>query len=201
MSDLQTNDQQAFTETFCQRCRNPECSRAQWSVDRFQTRIATQADRLLNPKNQIAQQDSSRYEGLSDFVDMAKQALTLEISARRNDWTIPGQPQPRSFMVSVESVKPELPKAVPEREELGDVVEPSTEEAGVSRASNVAFIPVLPNTPPPPPEGIMVDGGIPPASIPLPVAALTKPVDDWSPPKAAIKKVAPGAKIKLGGSS
>lgn len=181
MADLQTNDKEAFQQTFCQRCKNPECERAGWARDKFGERVSTQADRLLNPKIQITQAAGSRYEHLKDFMDMAKQAIQLEIADHRGDWTVPGESS-RAF--------------VPDFRGAPATSNPATPAPAPASPPNPVAIPEHKNTPPPPPEGIMVGGGMPPAS-PRP-AANPKVVDDWDP-KPVVLKITPGAKIKLGG--
>ena len=87
MQDLQTDDQSAFTETFCKRCRNHECTRAMWVKDRFSDRVATQPERFFNPN--LADPASSRYAHLKDFENVAHAVAQIEATNQRGDWTVP----------------------------------------------------------------------------------------------------------------
>lgn len=76
-----------FGSTFCARCRNSDCSRAGWSKDLFGSRVQYQEERLLSPTR--SDPSHPKYAQLADFVDMTQEALKLEISSRRGDWTTP----------------------------------------------------------------------------------------------------------------
>ena len=56
-----------FERTFCNQCKNRECVRAAWAFTKWDRRIQTQVDRLLLNPNIVAQKESSRWEGISDF--------------------------------------------------------------------------------------------------------------------------------------
>jgi len=84
---LQVSDQE-FESLFCVRCRNSDCTRANWGRDLFQSRVLTQEERLLNPQ----QVDPAGYEALADFANMFQEAMRLEVSDRKGDWTIPEIP-------------------------------------------------------------------------------------------------------------
>jgi hypothetical protein len=90
MSDLKTKDVAAFTETFCARCRQQGCGRAKWSGDKFGSRVANQVDRLFHSEQ--ADPTSSRYEHLQDFKNLFTEAMRLEISDQRGDWSVPDVP-------------------------------------------------------------------------------------------------------------
>lgn len=201
MADLKTTEQDAFKATFCDRCRNTECQHAKWAGDKFAKRISSQEERLLNPKNQIAQA-GTRYEEIKDFVDSTRQAIRLEIVNRRGDWAVPGEmaqldPMPANFRTSAPE-PPEPPAPVPEGKPEAPE-EPPPEEATPEPELDERPLPVLPptrNTPPPPPQGLVVGEG----PVPVTKQAPPPPKEDWTPkPSDNIRKVLPGAKIKMGG--
>lgn len=78
-----------FQQTFCQRCRNPDCDLAAWGTGLFDRRVATQAERLLNP--QQADPRLPKYARIveTEFPSMMREAMMLEIADRRGDWEVP----------------------------------------------------------------------------------------------------------------
>lgn len=88
---LEISSPKEFMEVMCRRCRQPECTHAGWSKDLFSLRVEHQADRLLNPVQ--ADPRLPRYARITgvDFKDMLHQAIRLEISERRGDWTPPDE--------------------------------------------------------------------------------------------------------------
>ena len=177
-----------FNEFYCKRCRQPECERAQWSRDNFAQRVATQAERMLHPQNQIRVTDTPKYAMLTDFVDMAREAVRLEISDRRGDWNVPEDRHPLQVIQPAEMIlNPAEPPELPEEEPP----EPPKEEPLPPIPEPVLPHPPTGNTQAPPAEGIMI-GGLPIPSKPLPVQ------DTWEI-KPVVQTVAPGARIKLGG--
>ena len=78
-----------FSQVFCHRCRNAQCSLAGWAGDLFGKRVQTQADRLLNPVQ--ANPKLPKYAQITgtDFEDMLDHAMQLEIADQRGDWVIP----------------------------------------------------------------------------------------------------------------
>jgi hypothetical protein len=78
-----------FEQTFCQRCRNPDCDLAAWGSSKFDQRVATQAERLLNP--QQADPRLPKYARIvqADFQSMMREAMMLEIADQRGDWEVP----------------------------------------------------------------------------------------------------------------
>lgn len=70
-----------FESLFCQRCRNTECKRAGWSTSSFDDRISSQVERLLLNPNIARQEESSRWEGISNFVAITEEeSQSWEIS-------------------------------------------------------------------------------------------------------------------------
>lgn len=78
-----------FRELFCVRCRNPGCEAAGWSKDHFGRRVATQADRLLNPLRADPRLPKYAQVTAEDFADMLAQAVRYEVASRRGDWDVP----------------------------------------------------------------------------------------------------------------
>lgn len=79
-----------FKRVFCQRCRNPECSNSAVGQSRWVNRMETQVDLLLdNPL--FADPDDPRFKALRelDFASAVREAVALEVSSRKGDWTIP----------------------------------------------------------------------------------------------------------------
>jgi hypothetical protein len=74
-----------FERTFCNQCKNRECVRAGWAFTKWDKRILTQADRLLVNPNIVAQNESSRWEGVSDFK-LFNEPQKIEI------WGVPEKP-------------------------------------------------------------------------------------------------------------
>jgi hypothetical protein len=202
MEDLKTRDVRGFQDTFCQRCKNPECVHAKWSKDKFSHRVAQQVDRLLHAPT-VQQSDMPKYAQIADFLDASREALRLELSSRRNDWTVPEENP--TILVPLGLHRPPEPdpeavlmaetKAIAEAERPPPVVAdeiPLPPPAPV----NPATTPSTPvgNVPPPPPEGVMVGGGPPP---PPRTVKPPDPVDTWEI-KPTVQKVQKGARIQLG---
>lgn len=86
-------DPKTFQETWCARCRRPECDLAVYAkIDPMAQRNATwrqrffgapQADLTIPKFAQIAQ---------LDFPNLLQKAMKLEISERRGDWSVPEIP-------------------------------------------------------------------------------------------------------------
>ena len=209
MSDLKTTDQKAFTETFCERCRQTGCERAKWSGDKFGSRVANQADRMLRPEQ--ADPNSSRYEGLKNFVDAFQQAMTMEMADRRGDWNVPTVPD-FSNPVSLPSQTKPMPFAMPQDRSLvvaddldtldAEIVvqeppqpalqAPQGEPATVAPVIRADTVQVKTGNTYMPAGGIMLGGPVAPTPA--------KPTHDpWAVPVGNGQIVKPGAKIKMGG--
>lgn len=79
-----------FTSMFCNQCMNQDCSRSAATGTRWFRRVSTQEDRLfINPK--FADPNDPNYREIAnlDFRSALREALALEISDRRGDWSIP----------------------------------------------------------------------------------------------------------------
>ena len=79
-----------FSETFCRVCMNAECGRSAANGSTWFRRVSTQEDRLLNNPN-FADPRDPRYRDIAhlDFRSALKEAIALEISERRGDWSVP----------------------------------------------------------------------------------------------------------------
>jgi hypothetical protein len=75
-----------FKELFCRACRNPVCVNHQ-AGDPFAARMSNQADRLMNPSQADPNQPKYARIVQADFANLLNQAVKLEISSKRNDWT------------------------------------------------------------------------------------------------------------------
>ena len=77
-----------FTHTFCARCRNSECMRAKYADSAWLHRMETQPGLLLDHPifSDLQSAEHARINGL-DFKDMFAEAMRLEISAQRGDWS------------------------------------------------------------------------------------------------------------------
>jgi hypothetical protein len=79
-----------FKQTFCLACRNLQCSNAKVNESRWMQRMLVQEDVLLrNPR--FADKDDPLFRELQahDFKDKVREALAIEISSQKGDWSIP----------------------------------------------------------------------------------------------------------------
>lgn len=177
-----------FTSLFCKRCKNKECGRAGWASSSWEERIATQADRFLNPTI-VSQHESNRWEGLVNLE-------SLEPTGEIEVWGAPVREAPPMF----EEVAP-IPISEPISEApLPPPVAPS-EPVEVSSPTTNPVEPIegalepLPSAPKrivnTPPQQIMVEGVDRPNTNPAP-----KPVDAWATPPKTLKV---GGTFKMGG--
>ena len=202
MLDLQETDNVAFMGTFCQHCRNPDCTHAQWNKDKFGARVASQMERLFHPNQ--ADPRSSRYSMLVDFGDMLEQAIRLEVSDMRGDWEIPDSltiqnmaAQPQPVLLTPQTVAPETNVSeIQDALILPDLVGSPLD----LEAPSPSKIPeVSKKAPPPMPKARntpVQGGGVMLGRTPAPVA------DPWAGPEVGKVRVVPvGAKIRFGGGS
>ena len=206
-----------FMQTFCVRCRNPECVNAGWANSTWEGRMATQVDRLLiNPR--IARPEDSRFDPLRamHFVEVA---ASLALARRDDPWAGPGvhlaEPDPsRVTSEVVETAVAKLAEArgkkAPtqisvEREEplsVSPPVEtiPATSESPVvapisKRVPEVEVVSASRANTEFPEEGVMLDGSRAPS---LGVSTSTPEDDPWAP-KKKLNVVPKGAKIRMEG--
>lgn len=74
-----------FKNEFCSACMNVGCRNSRGAGTKWNQRIISQEDRLLN-NPQFAPEDAATALGLPDFKNMIQEALRVEISTQRNDW-------------------------------------------------------------------------------------------------------------------
>ena len=76
------------TRDCCPYCHHPKCQRAGWADSKWQARMDTQEDYLLdNPNFSDLTLPSHMEVHDLDWSDIRRQAMKLEISRRRGDWT------------------------------------------------------------------------------------------------------------------
>jgi len=208
-----------FTNIFCIRCRNLECSRAGYSGSLFADRVSTQVERLLtNPL--FADLSLPQYAKIhaQDFPDAVRQALRIEIANKRKDWTLPPED------LNIEEAQRELvgsatPQPVKKAEEpasrIGIQLQVDDDSEGgedIIPILDDADEPVVPKDKPLQPVvlnktntafpvgGVMLDGSRPTAQT-IKQAAPRVVVDPWAVPTPVENVVPVGAKIRLGFAS
>lgn len=120
-----------FRATFCNHCRNPECALAGWSKDLFSQRVQAQEDLLFKPKRGMANKP------LSDFGDLMRKAVRLEIADRRGDWSMPEEP-PMGF---VRELGPNLAEIAPESANARSQDNIQDSLRALKQESNLDFLP------------------------------------------------------------
>lgn len=187
-------DYKAFQETFCNRCRNPECVHARWATDKFSARVITQVDRIFNP-SQVASIQDPKYAQIPDFINVLQEAIRLESADRLGDWSIPEDPVPfrPEPVQEVEDLVQEMEEVLPESE---DIEEPEPEED----EPEALPAPVPFETPPviaiPQQKNTSVRDGIMIGGDPIPQKKPVAKDDPWAPTPRVVQ---PGAVIQMGG--
>ena len=74
-----------FTQMFCGVCMNVGCRNSKGAGTKWNQRMLTQEDRLLN-NPAFAPEMTAEIMGLPDFKNMIQDALRVEISTKRGDW-------------------------------------------------------------------------------------------------------------------
>ena len=93
-----------FEKMFCHQCRNPVCDRSAGSGLRWLKRIMTQKERLLdNPK--FADSRDPKFADIRsvDFPSALREAMKIEISDRRGDWSIPTEEDASQLVAEMRS--------------------------------------------------------------------------------------------------
>jgi hypothetical protein len=161
-----------FERTFCNQCKNRECVRAAWAFTKWDRRIQTQVDRLLLNPNIVAQKESSRWEGISDFGGF-NEPQTVEI------WGVAEPaPEPAIEEVVQEDTLP-TPPAPPVIEEEVEPTQP----------------PVQANPLNTPAQEIILGGG---ASTSTPLIDNHRPKRFQKDPWAVTETLPVGGKFKMG---
>lgn len=141
-------------QTYCARCKNPQCGHAEFANTVWDQRILTQQDRLLDNPN-FADPNDPRYDFIRkiEWQNMVREAIRLNVSERRGDWSVPDvrpalfvpvpetpdESQTKTTDMVDEAVKslaaargkegPSLPTPVEdESQELGVLEEPNVQE-------------------------------------------------------------------------
>jgi hypothetical protein len=189
-----------FTSVFCKRCKNKSCDRAGWASSSWEERISTQASRFLHNPNIVAQNESSRWEGIVDF-ELFQAPTTTEV------WGVVPQTKVEKEPVKVDVVSEERQGTRDDSETHHVVISSELPSEPVSDIPNSATEPLVQpqiepvsNEPPVPkaftrqmntaPQEIII-GGLDPAPVPQP----KKPVDEWAVPP---KKLQVGGTFKMG---
>ena len=209
-----------FMAAFCNRCKNPQCVHAGWSVSSWSERMATQVDRLLNYPL-IADPKDPKWENIRKIHFMEPEpSLTL-----RDPWAGPevhlarleNQRTTSDLVDHAVSVLTGNLNLVAKDVPRVTVPEPVISEPVVSNAPTtmqpVDTVPVTekPVVSPPktplvhmdmntrfPDVGVMVGGGAAPGVLTKPQQS-AQAIDPWAPKTVKGKLVPPGAKIKMGG--
>lgn len=202
-------DYKAFQETFCARCRNPECVHAQWSKDKFSARVSTQEDRFFNTP-QIVATEHPKFAQIPDFINMFQEAIRLEAADRLGDWSIPDVPKfnvggaPKEDPVVEAAVQNMMLEDAPSEDPEEDAPLPEEDATPVEPEVPVTIPKPVPSVTPTTPvttvhvgntsvkDGIMIGGATPPVLSPV-----TKE-DPWAPKPKVIQ---PGATITMGQKS
>jgi len=183
------NDQRVppkeFTETFCKRCRNHDCTNAGWSRSSFEERVRTQVDRLLVNPHQARPEDT-RFD-LFRAMHFVEIPADVAMSRLADPWAGPQVhlaipptsvatnqvvEEAVSKLAESHGRKPPEPQPQPAQEPVP--AEPPT-------AINTEF----------PDGGVMIGGG------PIPPSSELK-ADPWAP-KPKDNVVPRGTKIRMGG--
>lgn len=115
-----------FGNTFCRVCKNVACERSAGSKAKWVARVTTQVDRLLTHPN-FADPMDPRYQSIRavDFPSAVRDAMRLEISDRKGDWSIPNEKDAQSLAIQMTAqptaVNP-IPKPKDENEVVGNVL-------------------------------------------------------------------------------
>ena len=205
-------DYRAFQETFCTRCRNPQCKHAKWAADQFGARVSTQVDRFFKPL--LGDVKEPKYAMLVDFQDRLRQAMQLEIANKRGDWEVPeipildGRPELAGTKTTsavdeairqLAGAKGNTAPSLPSPDDEAPIETPGPPQARevlrppVPQKTAPPAVPSKGNTPVP--EGGILLGG-PSRKPPAPA------VDPWAvPAHRDAPVVSPGATIRFGGGS
>jgi len=110
---------EVFKQTFCMACRNLQCSNASVNEGKWMQRMLTQEELLLrNPR--FASPDDPLFKELQkhDFQSKVREALAIEISSQKGDWSIPTDDEVRKLASQVAKFVPqdEKPSEAPSQE-------------------------------------------------------------------------------------
>jgi hypothetical protein len=96
-------DPETFKTTFCDVCRNHACERSRINRAKWQTRVATQMSRLFGTDRQVANPNDPKYDAIRhlDFPSALREAMRLEISDKKGDWSIPTEQDAQEYIASM----------------------------------------------------------------------------------------------------
>lgn len=99
-----------FKQTFCGVCQNAGCKNSRTNGTRWAQRMSTQVELLLtNPK--FADMDDPMFREIRslDFQDKVREALAIEVSSRKGDWSIPTETEVAQLAAELTGVSPPSP--------------------------------------------------------------------------------------------
>lgn len=167
-----------FVATFCNRCRNTECSRSKFGNFSWSERMATQLDSLFENIH-FADQDDPKYKELlmTRFEEVLPEASTIQLQI--NNWEVPednAQEKKPSYFLEIENPLEETSSQYENQEA-------SQESPKQSLISNE-----IPNTKVPVGGhyiGTQKSDSIPPKTI-LHTTSKKEVKDEWAVPKETI---------------
>lgn len=176
-----------FTEAYCARCLQPECTRSSHGKTKFDQRVTSWADRLFLKVPRMDQSDP-RFESISR-QEFAPAQETLVVRG----WGTESEPEPpRAFIPepAQETSKDEIPAT---NEPLPVYPQPDNSGASISRDT------LLMNTP------VVTEQYLPGASKQsIPIRSTKKNVDSWGAPEQSAPSeviVNAGATVRFGSGS
>lgn len=218
-------DNKTFTDTWCAKCRRPDCDLAVLAkIDPMAQRNATWREKFFGAVEADLSIPKFAQIARTDFPNMLQKAMKLEISARRGDWSVPEIPvldgrvqaATRDTTAQVEAAARQLSGkgSVLALDDVQDPEEPDGALPIYDNPEDVEPEDVEPEAPPAPaprkaqppqpsgrntldPGEVMIGGGPAPATTPRgrPVPEL----DPWAaPPKPSVVIVSPGARVQFG---
>jgi hypothetical protein len=205
-----------FTAMFCNRCKQPKCSRSAFGTPLMEQRVREQERRLLHPER--ADHTLAKYVQIvnAGFKDMLHRAVQLEISDQRGDWEIPEIPiLDGQVEVSPSDAVDAAVRAMSRHTGGGGQDPEPDEEPSVAAEPEPEPKTVEPDPPPPPkpetpvvrptamntatPQGVIL--GDEPVTELAEAKKKEPPADPWAIPEGVVpaKKAKVGATIKMGG--
>ncbi len=86
-------DNKTFTDTWCAKCRRPDCDLAALAkIDPMAQRNATWREKFFGATEADLSIPKFAQIARTDFPNLLQKAMKLEISARRGDWSVPEIP-------------------------------------------------------------------------------------------------------------
>lgn len=212
-------DNKTFTETWCAKCRRPDCDLAVLAkIDPMAQRNATWRGKFFEATEADLSIPKFALIARTDFPNLIQKAMKLEISARRGDWSVPeipvldGRVQAATLDTTaqvVEAARQLSGKGAVQAPTNLDEVPESEEDPEDPPEEDLQDEPVEPPPPaprkaqPPQPSGrntfdpgeVLIGGGPVATTRDRPVLEL----DPWAaPPKPSVVVVSPGARVQFG---